>query len=49
MFGGVLSSRSALLSSGDAGVAWLRCVGLARCCVPRFLSFLTVLGSYILF
>ena len=45
----VLSSRSALLSSGDAGVAWLRCVGVARCCVPRFPTFLTLWGGEWLF
>ncbi|MCX6661696.1 MAG: hypothetical protein NTY91_04025 [Euryarchaeota archaeon] len=44
-----MSSRSALLSSGDAAVACLRCVGLARWCVLRFPSFLTVWDGEVLF
>ncbi|HWR64242.1 MAG TPA: hypothetical protein VN365_07570 [Candidatus Thermoplasmatota archaeon] len=44
-----MSSRSALLSSGDAGVACLRCVGLARVRVLRFPSFLTFWVGELLF
>jgi hypothetical protein len=29
--------------------AWLRCVGAARCCVPRFPSFLTCVGGRLFF